>query len=123
MLASWEFSEKSEGRQVPALTIRKHFGPAKAGHYCCCCCCAVLVFAGGGGAIAHNGQPMTTSFFVRCSFSRRFAISVRNCSSLSATRLPRSMNMLATERLPDPCQLRGSGMFLFDGELSMNPMM
>ena len=23
--------------------------------------------------------------------------------------------MLATERLPDPCQLRGSGMFLFDG--------
>ena len=31
--------------------------------------------------------------------------------------------MLATERLPDPCQLRGSGMFLFAGELSIYPMM
>ena len=33
--------------------------------------------------------------------------------------LPRSMNMFATERLPEPCQFLGSGTFLFDGELSM----
>ena len=31
--------------------------------------------------------------------------------------------MFAIDRLPEPCQFRGSGMFLFDGELSMNPMM
>ena len=31
--------------------------------------------------------------------------------------------MFATERLPEPCQLRGSGTFLFDGELSMKPTM
>src|SRR5205814_5105415 len=80
------------------------------------------VFAGAGGVTLHSGQPMTLSFFVMCSASRRLAISSWNCSSLSATRIPRSMNMFATERLPDPCQLRGSGTFLFDGELSMNPM-
>ena len=29
----------------------------------------------------------------------------------------------ATDRFPEPCQLRGSGTFLFDGELSMYPTM
>ena len=42
-----------------------------------------------------------------------------NCSSVSDTRCPRSMNMFATERLPEPCQLRGSGTCRFDGELFM----
>src|SRR5262249_36202124 len=71
------------------------------------------------GMMLHSGQPMTLSFFVTCRWSRRFAISSWNCSSVNATRMPRSMNMFATERLPEPCQLRGSGTFLFDGELSM----
>ena len=62
---------------------------------------------------------MTTLLRVSFSFSRRSAISAWNCSSVSDTRLPRSMNMLATDRLPEPCQLRGSGTFLFAGELSM----
>ena len=39
------------------------------------------------------------------------------------TPIPRSMNMFAIDRFPEPCQFRGSGMFLFDGELSMKPMM
>src|SRR4029079_11685154 len=73
----------------------------------------------GAGVTRHSGQPMTLSFFVRWRCSRRFAISSWNCSSVSATRMPRSMNMFATERLPEPCQLRGSGTLRLVGELSM----
>ena len=67
----------------------------------------------------HSGQPIITALRDSFSFSRRAFISAMNCSSVSDTRLPRSMNMFATDRLPDPCQLRGSGTFLFFGELSM----
>ena len=81
------------------------------------CCC--LGAAGGWGNTLHSGHPITTVLRVSFNFSRRAAISAWNCSSVRNTRLPRSMNMLATERLPDPCQLRGSGTFLFDGELSI----
>src|SRR5678815_477895 len=85
--------------------------------YCCCCCCVV---AGRGfGNTVQSGQPMTLSFFVRCSLSRRCAISAWNCSSVSDTRCPRSMNMFATDRFPDPCQFLGSGTFLLPGELFM----
>src|SRR5262249_462788 len=84
-------------------------------------CPPLGLFIAAGGVTRHNGQPMTLSFFVRWRCSRRLAISAWNCSSLSATRMPRSMNMFATERLPEPCQLRGSGTFLLVGELSMKP--
>src|SRR5262249_48695110 len=89
-----------------------------------CCGLPVSAFSSGfGGVRVHSGQPIPLSFLVRCSFSRRFFISSWNCSSVNATRMPRSMNMFATERLPEPCQLRGSGTFLLVGELSMKPMM
>src|SRR5687768_1776298 len=84
-------------------------------------CCAPVFAAGlaAGVGTVHSGQPITTSFLVSLSFARRSAISASNCSSVSATRIPRSMNMFATERFPEPCQLRGSGMFLFADVLSM----
>lgn len=59
----------------------------------------------------HNGQPMTWSFGPRFSAWRRFSISAKNCSSVMDTRLPRSINMLVTERFPEPCQFLGSGTF------------
>ena len=82
----------------------------------------VVIAAAGAarsGRMVHSGQPITMLLRVSFSFSRRAAISAWNCSSVRDTRLPRSMNMFATERLPEPCQLRGSGTFLFDSELSM----
>src|SRR5262245_47661732 len=106
-------------RLTPNTTHAECPAPLENAYCCCCCCCCVVLFAVGGGATVQSGQPITTSLRVRWSFSRRLVISVRNCSSDNATRLPRSMNILATERLPEPCQLRGSGMFLFDGELSI----
>ncbi|MND09588.1 hypothetical protein D3C83_330430 [compost metagenome] len=48
----------------------------------------------------------------------RSAISFWNCSSVNDTRLPRSMNMLVIDRLPDPDQFLGSGTFLLAVVLS-----
>ena len=64
-----------------------------------CCCRSAAI---GCGRMLHSGQPITMLLRVSFNFSRRAAISAWNCSSVRNTRLPRSMNMLATDRLPDP---------------------
>ena len=66
-----------------------------------------------------SGHPITWSLGPSARRSRRSAISSTNCSSVSATRMPRSMNMLATERFPEPCQLRVSGTLRFESDVSM----
>src|SRR5687767_8582493 len=88
--------------------------------YCCWPGFAVAaVGLAGGGITLHSGQPTITSGRFGPRRSRRFAISAWNSSSVNGMIWPRSMNMFAIDRFPDPCQLRGSGMFLLFGVLSM----
>src|SRR4029079_15977452 len=88
----------SVGADLPAFVRGRHVLPARITeglnrkrdrdqvfHFCC--------DAGAGGMMLHSGQPITMLLRVSFSLSRRAAISALNCSSVSATRLPRSMNM------------------------------
>ena len=74
----------------------------------------------GGSTLKHSGQPTMTSLPGFC--ARRFVISSLNWSSVKETRAPRSMNMLATERLPEPANYAESGTFLFERRVVHVPM-
>src|SRR5690606_37443465 len=106
--AQREYEQRGDDCKMPSgVTLQAHtyYSP-------CAAASSLPVGSGSSGATngaRHSGQPIWWSFGPRFNCSLRSAISCRNCSSDSSTRMPRSMNMLVTERLPEPCQLRGSG--------------